>query len=58
MTQVRLELAEEELAASKTGSGPVHEVSANTFLQVGLELEEQQYVRTQYLSSLTLTYLC
>jgi hypothetical protein len=44
MTQVRLELANEELAEAKLGAELSHEVSPNTFLQIGLELEEQQYV--------------
>jgi hypothetical protein len=44
MAQVRLELANEELVEAKKGSELSHEVSPNVFLQVGLELEEQQYV--------------
>jgi len=44
MTHVCLELAREDLAAAKTGVEPIHKVSASSFLQVGLELEEQQYV--------------
>jgi len=42
MAQIRCELAEEELEKAKHGSAPIHEVSPSTFLQVGLELEEQQ----------------
>ena len=42
MAQVRRELAEEELDRAKQGFAPVHDVLPNMFLQVGLELEEQQ----------------
>jgi hypothetical protein len=42
MAQVRRELAEEELEKAKQGPAPLHDVSPNMFLQVGLELEEQQ----------------
>ena len=42
MAVVHLELAEEELHAVKQGVIPIHNVSLNTFLHVGLELEEQQ----------------
>jgi len=44
MTQVSKELADEELAEEKRGDIQLHEVSRTTFLRVGLELEEQQYV--------------
>jgi hypothetical protein len=44
MADVRLELAKEELAEAKNGAELMHDVSPNTFLHVGLELEEQQYV--------------
>jgi hypothetical protein len=42
MAQVRLELAEEELADARSGSDNLHDVSPNKFLQQGLDLEEQQ----------------
>ena len=42
MAQVRLELAEEELDKAKRGSAPNHDILPNVFLQLGLELEEQQ----------------
>jgi hypothetical protein len=42
MASVRLELAQEELNEAKQGAIQIHDVSINTFLQVGLELEEQQ----------------
>ena len=42
MAQVRLELAEEELRNSEAGIISSHDVSVNVFLQIGLELEEQQ----------------
>ena len=44
MAQLRLELAEEELAEISAGSSPLHGVSLNVFLQLGLDLEEQQCV--------------
>jgi hypothetical protein len=44
MAQLRLELAEEELAEISAGSSPLHDVSLNVFLQLGLDLEEQQCV--------------
>ena len=44
MTDVKLELAKEEEADAGRGVIRSHEVSAGTFLTVGLELEEQQYV--------------
>jgi hypothetical protein len=43
MAEVRLELAKEELESAKWGT-PTHGTSPNIFLQVGLELEEQQCV--------------
>ena len=46
MAQLRLELAEEELAEIAAGSSPLHDVSLNVFLQLGLDLEEQQCVRS------------
>jgi hypothetical protein len=54
MAQVRLELATEELRNAKTGSASVHNVSSNSFLLLGLELEEQQYVSALRCSPTTL----
>jgi hypothetical protein len=42
--EVQLELAKEEAEEVKCGEFPPHDVSPNTFLAIGLELEEQQYV--------------
>lgn len=42
MADVKLELNLEELSDAKRGVLPLHDVSPNTFLSVGLELEEQQ----------------
>jgi hypothetical protein len=42
MAQVKLELNLEELADTKQGILPLHNVSPNVFLTIGLELEEQQ----------------
>jgi hypothetical protein len=42
MAQVRLELAEEDGQELNHGVASLHETSPNTFLHVGLELEEQQ----------------
>ncbi|KAH9911955.1 uncharacterized protein BXZ73DRAFT_56696 [Epithele typhae] len=39
---VRLQIAEEEAIERRNGSLPPHEVSPGVFLQVGLDLEEQQ----------------
>lgn len=39
---IRRQLAEEEAAEKTTGMLPVHETTPSVFLQVGLELEEQQ----------------
>jgi hypothetical protein len=44
MTDVKLELAKEEEADAGRGIIRSHETSASTFLTVGLELEEQQYI--------------
>jgi hypothetical protein len=46
MAQVRLELAADlgDLKKTTCGSASAHTVSPNTFLLLGLELEEQQYV--------------
>jgi hypothetical protein len=44
LADVKLELSLEELADAKRGVLPLHDVSPNTFLSVGFELEEQQYV--------------
>ena len=42
MTRVRLELSEEEAAEAASGVISAHEVSQSVFLQVGIELEQQQ----------------
>jgi hypothetical protein len=42
MAQVRLELAEEEAEDLRSGIPLLHDTSPNTFLHMGLELEEQQ----------------
>jgi len=44
MTDVKLELAKEEEADAGRGIIRSHETSPSTFLTVGLDLEEQQYV--------------
>ncbi|KAI0055075.1 hypothetical protein BV25DRAFT_1816134 [Artomyces pyxidatus] len=41
---MRLELAQEEAEEAARGIVALHEMSASVFLNVGLELEEQQYV--------------
>ncbi|RDX40435.1 hypothetical protein OH76DRAFT_1459514 [Lentinus brumalis] len=41
---IRRQLAEEEAAEKANGALPVHETTPSIFLQVGLELEEQQRV--------------
>ena len=42
MKSIQLELAKEDAAVLARGELPAHEVSPNDFVQVGLELEEQQ----------------
>jgi hypothetical protein len=42
MTQVKTELTLEELSDAKQGILPLHDMSPNTFLSIGFELEEQQ----------------
>jgi hypothetical protein len=42
MAEVRLELAKEEMKEAEGGHMQLHETSPNVFLQIGLELEEQQ----------------
>lgn len=44
MANVHAKLAAEELEAAKRGEASLHEMSPHTFLRVGFELEEQQYV--------------
>ncbi|KAH8089855.1 hypothetical protein BXZ70DRAFT_909950 [Cristinia sonorae] len=44
MKQVQEELAKEDAESLARGELPPHEISANEFVQVGLELEEQQRV--------------
>lgn len=44
LADVKLELAKEEAADATRGIIRSHDTSASTFLTVGLELEEQQYV--------------
>jgi hypothetical protein len=42
MADVRLELAKEEMEEANGGHIQLHETSPNIFLQIGLELEDQQ----------------
>jgi hypothetical protein len=42
LTQVKLELAKEEMEDAKWGITPLHDVSPNAFLTIGFDLEEQQ----------------
>jgi hypothetical protein len=42
MADVRLELAKEEVEEAEGGRIQLHETSPNIFLQIGLELEDQQ----------------
>jgi hypothetical protein len=42
MADVRLELAKEEMKEAEGGHMQLHDTSPNTFLHIGLELEEQQ----------------
>ena len=42
MSAIRLQLATEEAEEAKEGILPPHEVTPGVFLQVALELEEQQ----------------
>ena len=42
MADVRLELAKEEMQEANGGHMQLHETSPNIFLQIGLELEDQQ----------------
>jgi hypothetical protein len=42
MAEVRLELAKEEMKEAEGGHMQLHETSPNVFLQIGMELEEQQ----------------
>ena len=44
IADIKLELSREELDEAERGILPPHDISPNTFLIVGLELEEQQYV--------------
>ena len=44
MKTILLELAQEDANLLAQGDIPEHEVSRNEFVQVGLELEEQQCV--------------
>jgi hypothetical protein len=44
MVQLRLEVATEEMARIKLGEAATHSMSPFAFLQLGLDLEEQQYV--------------
>lgn len=44
MKNIRLEIADEEAADLAGGNLPAHEVSPGVFLQMGLEIEEQQCV--------------
>lgn len=42
MAAVKLELAQQEAVEATLGHLPAHETTPAVFLQVGLELEEQQ----------------
>jgi hypothetical protein len=42
MTTLRLELAKEEAVQAVNGNPSPHETSAGSFLQIGLDLEDQQ----------------
>jgi hypothetical protein len=42
LAQVKLELSKEEMEDAKQGIMPIHDVSPNVFLAIGLELEDQQ----------------
>lgn len=42
MSTVKLELAQQEAVEATQGQLPSHEVTPAVFIQVGLELEEQQ----------------
>ena len=59
--QIRRELAEEEERDAARGVLPPHEVTPSAFLNAGLDLEEQQYVRfallgkSDYLTIITQT---
>lgn len=44
MTTLRLELAKEEATALEQGDVPPHEVLPSMFVQIGLDLEDQQCV--------------
>lgn len=44
MTVLRLELAKEEAAALEQGDVPPHKVSPSMFVQIGLDLEDQQCI--------------
>ena len=42
LSEVRLRLAEEEITEAERGQHMPHKISASVFVQMGLELEEQQ----------------
>ena len=42
--RVRLDIANEEMSSMQHDQAPTHDVSPYAFLQIGLDLEEQQYV--------------
>ena len=46
LQDVRLELAKEDLALAAQGAISPHKTSLTSFLTIGLELEEQQYVQS------------
>lgn len=48
--QVRKQLAEVERVAAKLGEIFAHDVSLSTFIHVGLELEEYQYVQCVFVA--------
>ena len=53
MTDVRLELANEESADAARGKETLHNISAGKWLVMGLDLEEQQYVSDTVCCSFT-----
>jgi hypothetical protein len=44
VSEIRLQLAQEEAAEAEKGQRAPHQVSASVFIRMGLELEDQQWV--------------
>ena len=42
LSEVRLQLAQEEISQAERGQHAPHKVSASVFIRMGLELEDQQ----------------